>query len=437
MTDLLHLNDQRGMYPDSLYAATRMFRDGWPQLGGDVRADVAVIGGGYTGLSAALHLARAGYRVALVEAHRMGFGASGRNGGQMGSGQRQDVDWLESQFGRDRARALWDLAELAKSTTRDLAAQAGVPIHDGIAHACRSDAEVAHAHHMADHLAQHYDYPHIRPLDRDGMAQALGSATYAGGDVDMGAGHVHPLNLALGMAGLAEQAGAQLFEESQVTRIDHARDATGSTVVHTAQGRITCDHLILGCNGYLGKLNRRIAARVMPINNYIVATEPLGDRAPDILPGNIAVADTKFVVNYWRLDEERRLIFGGGETVTYQFPSDIAGLVRPHLLSVYPQLADVKLGFAWGGTLAITMNRMPCFDRPAPNCLSASGFSGHGVAMATLAGRLMADAVRGQAERFDVMAAIPTRPFPGGAMLRGPLLVAGMAWYGLRDRLGV
>lgn len=435
--NLLHLNDRPGAYPPSLYAAQSGEGAALPPLRGEARADVAVIGAGYTGLSAALHLARRGYKVTVLEAQRVGFGASGRNGGQIGSGQRQEVDWLERHLGRDMARRLWDLAEEAKALTRDLAGQAGVPVRDGIAHACRAASEIDHARHTAGHLAQHYDYPHVTPLDRDGMAAALGSTAYAGGDLDRWAGHVQPLALVLGMARLAVEAGAVIHERSEVTGLTHATRAGEASVIRTDHGSLRADHVILACNGYLGGLDRGIAARVMPINNYIVATRPLGEDFPEILPGRIAVADTKFVVNYWRLDAERRLVFGGGETVTYRFPRDIASVVRPHLLSVYPQLEGVELTHAWGGTLAITMNRMPCFARPAPNCLSASGYSGHGVALATLAGRLMAEAVAGQAERFDAMAAVPTRPFPGGAMLRQPLLVAGMAWFGLRDRLGL
>lgn len=434
--NLLHLNDRPGAYPPSLYAAEAGAPDARAALTGEARADVAVIGAGYTGLSAALHLARRGYRVVVLEAQRVGFGASGRNGGQIGSGQRQDVDWLEARLGPQMARRLWDLAEEAKALTRQIAAEAGVPVRDGIAHACRSRAEIDHARQMADHLAARYDYLHVEMLDRDALSHALGSGAYEGGDLDRGAGHVQPLSLVLGLARLAEAAGAVIHERSEVTRIDHATRAGEASRITTAQGTLRADHVILACNGYLGGLDRGIAARVMPINNYIVATRPLGDDFPEILPERIAVADTKFVVNYWRLDDQRRLVFGGGETVTYRFPADIAAVVRPHLLAVYPQLDGVELTHAWGGTLAITMNRMPCFARPAPNCLSASGFSGHGVALAHLAGRLMAEAVAGQAERFDVMASVPGRAFPGGAMLRQPLLVAGMAWYGLRDRLG-
>ncbi|TBN41105.1 FAD-binding oxidoreductase [Paracoccus subflavus] len=432
---LLYANDRRGEYPPSVYADTCAALDRFVPLKGETRADVAVIGAGYTGLSAALHLARAGRDVVLVDAHRVGFGASGRNGGQIGSGQRQEVDWLERHYGRDTARRLWNLAEEAKALTRALAAESGVPVRDGVAHACRTGAEVEHSARMAAHLAAHYGYDKVQPLDRDALAAHLGSDAYAGGDVDRGAGHVQPLALAIGMARLAVAAGARIHEGTHVHRIDHGT-ATGKTRVLCDTGRILCDHVILAGNGYQGRLDARVAARVMPINNYIVATEPLGDRFPEILPQHTAAADTKFVVNYWRLDDDRRLIFGGGETVSYRFPRDIAALVRPHLLSVYPQLRDVAITHAWGGTLAITMNRMPHFARPAPNCLSAGGYSGHGVALATLTGRLMADAVAGQSDGFDTMAAIPTRPFPGGSMLRGPLLVAGMAWYGLRDRLG-
>lgn len=432
--NLLYLNDRRGEYPPSLYAETCRPLAPFPQLKGQVRADVAVVGGGYTGLSAALHLARRGYDVALLEAQRVGFGASGRNGGQLGSGQRQEVDWLEQNLGHETARRLWELAEEAKALVRDLAAEAGVTLRNGIAHACRNQAEVDHAAKLADHLARHYDYDQVKSLDRAGLAGLIGSDAYVGGDIDQGAGHLNPLALALGMASLAAAAGAHIHEGTHVHRIEHGR-AGGKSTLHCDTGKVVCDHVVLAGNGYLGRLDARIAARVMPINNYIVATEPLGDRFPEVLPQMSAVADTKFVVNYWRLDGQRRLIFGGGETIRYRFPHDIFGTVRPHLLSVYPQLEGVRLTHAWGGTLAITMNRMPCFARPAPNCLSASGFSGHGVGMASLAGRLMAEAVAGQAERFDLMGSVPIRAFPGGGMLRGPLLVAGMAWYGLRDRL--
>lgn len=435
--NLLFANDRRGVYPRSLYADQNPELPPFPPLRGEARADVVVVGGGYTGLSAALTLARAGRQVVLLEAQRVGFGASGRNGGQLGSGQRLDVGDLERMAGKPAARRLWDMAEDAKALTRAYADAAGVTVHPGIAHAARTDAEVANARENAERLARSYNYDLIEPLDAAGLRAKVNSPVYRGGDLDRGAGHLDPLALALGMARLAAAAGVRIHEGSHVHAIRHATRASEKTIVQTGTGRVICDQVILGANGYLGHLNLSVAARVMPINNFIVATEPLGDRADDLLAGNIAAHDTRFVVNYWRLSDDRRLVFGGGETLGYRFPKDIAAKVRGPLEQVYPQLKGVTITHGWGGTLAITMTRMPYFARPAPNCLSASGFSGHGVALSNLAGRLMAQAVMGQSEGFDTMAALPARQFPGGAALRWPLLVAGMGWYSLRDRLGI
>jgi gamma-glutamylputrescine oxidase len=432
--NLLHANDKAGAYPASYYAATRMDLAPFPQLQGEVQADVCVVGAGYTGLSAALHLAQKGLRVVVLEAHRAGFGASGRNGGQVGSGQRQDQDWIEKAMGVDAARRLWELAEDAKALVKSLIAAHAMPVtfHPGVAHACWTEAEVRHTHDYAEKLARDYGYSQIEPLDRAGIRSLIGSKAYQGGDIDRGAGHLHPLNFALGLAKAAVEAGAQIYERSEVHHITEA----ARPVVATAQGRVICDHVILAGNGYLGGLNREVAAKVMPINNFILATEPLGDRATEILTQPVAVADTKFVVNYWRLSEDNRLLFGGGESYGYRFP-DILKTVSKPMLAVYPQLRDARIDYAWGGTLAITLNRMPCFTRPGKNILSASGYSGHGVAMATLAGKLLAEATASQSAGFDLMASLPQPRFPGAGGLRWPLLVLAMTWYSLRDRLGL
>ena len=248
----------------------------------------------------------------------------------------------------------------------------------------------------------------------------------------MGAGHINPLAFALGLAKLAGKAGASLHENSKALEIIKG----ARPVVKTADARIEADHLILACNGYLQTLERHVQARVMPINNYILATEPVSDEVKDsVIRGGHAVADSKFVINYFRFSEDNRLLFGGTESYRYRFPKDIAANVRRPMLELFPQLKDVRTDFAWGGTLAITMNRMPHFERLAGNILSLSGYSGHGVALATLGGQIAAETIAGQAERFDVMAKVPTHKFPGGAAFRSPLLVLAMLWFSMRDKL--
>ena len=432
--NLLHANDRQGEYPASYYAATRTPLDPFPALAGEGRADVAIVGAGFMGLSAALHLAQAGLSVVVLEAHRVGFGASGRNGGQVGSGQRQDQDWLEKTVGKDHARRLWDMAEDAKTLLRDLIAQHQMPVtfRPGVAHACYTDAEVAHARAQADHLAKAYGYEEVEVLDRPAIRHLIGSDRFAGGSVDRGSGHIHPLNFAIGLAKAAAGAGARVHEMSEVVELIPGPKVT----LRTAEGQVIADNVILAGNGYIGGLEPSYPSRVMPINNFILATEPLGDRAKEVLTEPIAVADSKFVVNYWRLSDDNRLLFCGGESYGYRFP-DLVKTTRKPMLKIYPHLADVKITHAWGGTLAITTNRMPALMRPHPNVLMGSACSGHGVALSTLTGKMLAQTVQGNAEGFDLLANIPQMRFPGGATLRWPMLVMAMTWYSLRDRLGL
>ena len=432
MSNLLHINDAPGRHAPSVYAADAGEVARHPPLVGEARADVCIIGGGLTGLSAALHLAQAGLDVCLLEAQRVGFGASGRNGGQVGSGQRLGPHDLERLRGPAEARALWDIAEAAKALVRDLAAAHAPRARylPGIVTACRSKAEARTATAEAAHLADRYGYDQIAALDRAALAALIGTEAYAGGVIDHGAGHLDPLALALGIAAAAQAAGARLHEGAQVRAITRG----AKVCVRTDQGSLHADHLIVACNGYLGGLVPEVARKVMPINNFVIATEPLAGRLPLSRP--VAVADTRFVVNYWRTDGQGRLIFGGGESYGWRFP-DVAAKVRPALEAVYPQLRGIPFAHAWGGTLAITPTRLPYLGRIGPNILTASGYSGHGVALATMAGRIMAEAVAGQAGRFDVMARLPVPDFPGGARLRWPILVLAMTWYSLRDRLGL
>ncbi len=432
--DILTANDRVGAYPASYYAATAKELAPFEQATGALTADVCIIGGGFTGLSAALHLAKAGYDVVLLEAHRVGFGASGRNGGQVGTGQRVGQDALEKLVGEAFAHDLWNLALESVQLVRELIAahQMDCGFTEGIIHADHRARFVAESHAYAEKLQRDYGYDLIRPVDREEMRRLVGSTAYHGGTLDRGGGHIHPLRFAFGLARAVAALGVRVFERSRVTRIKESSPAR----ITTDKAEITAQHVILACNGYLGRLHDKVASRVMPINNFIAATEALDESlAKALIRDNHAVADSKFVINYFRLSEDRRMLFGGGESYGYRFPKDIAGLVRKPMLEIYPQLRDVRIDYAWGGTLGITMNRMPHFARLRGNILSAGGYSGHGVAMAVLGGKLAAEAIAGGAEKFDLMAKVPTQRFPGGAALRWPLLVLAMVWFSLRDRI--
>ncbi|MEL6121003.1 MAG: FAD-binding oxidoreductase [Pseudomonadota bacterium] len=433
--NLLYANDKRGAYPPSWYAATATAPGPYAPLEGEVTADVCIIGAGFTGLSAALHLAEAGRRVVVLEAQRVGFGASGRNGGQLGSGQRMDQHYVQKLVGREDADKLWALAEDTKALVKSLVAKHNIKCHlkPGIAHMGFHKSEVTDEHAYADFLAERYGYTHVEKLDFEAAQAICPSPRYVGGTIDRTAGHLHPLAYAFGLARAATAAGAMIHEETEVLGIDDGAPAT----IRTTNGTVKAEHVILACNGYLGGLNGHVAARVMPINNFIAATEPLGDDAARVLAEDVAVADSRFVLNYFRLSHDKRLLFGGGETYGYRFPADIAALVRKPMTEIFPHLRDVRIDYAWGGTLAITMKRLPYLKRIAPNMLSASGYSGHGVGNATHAGKLMADAICGDADGFDTMSRIPTQPFPGGTALRHPILVLAMTWFALRDRLGI
>ncbi|MCR9126031.1 MAG: FAD-binding oxidoreductase [Rhodobacteraceae bacterium] len=433
--NLLDANDAPGRYPDSWYAATAVTLAPFAPLQGETRADVCVVGGGYTGLSAALHLAEAGRRVVLLEAHRVGFGASGRNGGQLGSGQRKDQIALEALVGAQDAARLWQMGEDSKALVRALVERHGIDcaLKSGIAWAGSTRGDVDDIHRYAEHLARRYGYDRIETLDAAGFAALCPSPDYKGGMLDMGAGHLHPLNFALGLARAAAAAGVQIHETSRVTSIAEGTQIT----VSTSSGSVRADNLILACNGYLGGLNGQVAARVMPINNFVAATEPLGARVGEVLRRDIAVSDARFVVNYFRLSADNRLLFGGGESYGYRFPRNLDAVVRKPMAQIFPHLRDIRFDHVWGGTLAITMKRMPYLARLAPNVLSASGYSGHGVGTATHAGQLMALAITGETDGFDTMARVPSSPFPGGPSMRTPLLILAMTWFALRDRLGL
>ena len=433
MMDLLSANDKQGEYPPSYYAEHATQLEKFQCLKSEIRADVCVVGGGFTGLSTALHLAQSGYKVAILEAQRIGFGASGRNGGQVSGGQRMDQEGLEAILGDEHAKELWDISQQSVDLVRNLSSDMeDCGVVDGIIHTAHRKRYVKEEHAYTDHLRKKYGYGKIQNLSLEETHHLVNSPAYFGGTLDMGAGHIDPLRYALGLARKCINLGVEIYEQSKVINVKSGDTAK----IKTQNGSISAKFVVLACNGYLGRLNSRVAARVMPINNFIIATEPMSEDAQEaLIKNNHAVADSKFVINYFRFSPDRRLLFGGSESYGYKFPRDIAAAVRKPMLEIYPQLKNTRIDYAWGGTLGITMNRMPHFERIDGNILSASGYSGHGVAMATMAGKMASDAIRGQAEQFDFMASVPTPRFPGGAMLRSPLLVLAMLWFSMRDRL--
>ncbi len=431
----LYRNDRPGQFPDSWYAASADIPDERAPLYGETQADVCIVGAGFTGLSAARHLAQKGLDVVVLDAHRAGFGASGRNGGQVCTGYNSGQLSIQKEYGTEQARALWDLAEEAKSDLRDIC-QNHVPearYTAGLVHGGYTSQDAAEDAKEVEFLNTAYGYDQARMCDTGEMQALVKSPLYKSGLLDMGAGHIHPLRYAFGLARLAEAAGARIFERAEV----HAITKGDPAIVRTNKGQVKARHVILAGNGYMPNLERKVAARVLPLNSFICATEPLGDRADAIFGQDVAVVDSKWVVNYFRLSEDKRLLFGGRPSYSLVFPDDISTVIRKRITTLFPQLEGVKIDYSWGGTLGMTMSRMPAVMRVSPNIVSAGGYSGHGVALSGFAGKVMAEAIAGQAGRFDTLANLNTPSFPGGAAFRAPLLKLAMTWYSMRDRLGV
>ena len=419
---------------DTYYAATAPERERRRPLAGPETADVCIVGAGFTGCSTALHLAERGYSVVVLEAERAGWGASGRNGGQVGSGMRQSMSALERSNGAACAGALWALCEEAKALIEDRIARHGIECdwRPGNLLASTRERYMGWIESEAEFCHRRFGYRGYRMLSRAEMREEVASERYVGGRMDEGGGHLHPLRFVLGMADAAERAGARIFEDSRAEGIRWGSPSR----VSTAHGVVEARYVVLAGNAYLGRLEPRIESRIMPIVNHVLATEPLGEpRARALIRSGACVHSTKFVVDYYRCTADHRLLFGGGETYSDRPLADPKAFVRRYMLRVFPQLADVRIDHAWSGRLAITMNRLPHVGRLAPNGFFAQGFSGHGVALTQIAGKLIAEAVAGTAERFDVLAGLRHRAFPGGAWLRHPLLVLGMLYYVLRDKL--
>ena len=434
------MNDQpthhtAGNYPGSWYAATAPLVGAFPGLSGDISTDVCVIGGGYTGLSSALHLRQKGYDVVLLEAERIAWGASGRNGGHVGTGQRADQSSIEKWVGEEAAKGLWQLGLDAVQKVCDLINEHNIDCELGSGN-LHLAAKPSHAGELQDelaHLESQYGYQQLTYLTPEAVAERTSARGFHGGLLDDGCKHLHPLKYALGLARAASEAGVKIYEGTR----GHPQADGQSGEVKTENGRVKARHIVIGCNAYLGSLVPRMAGNIMPINNFVIATERLPSHLlPRINRDNLSMSDTLFVINYWKLSQDGRLIFGGGENYSSRFPRDIKAFVRPHMLNIYPELQDIDIDYGWGGAVGITLNRMPDFGRIGKHLWYAQGFSGHGVPTATMAGSLLADAIDGDTAGFDLMASVPTQRFPGGTLLRWPGLVAGMLFYSLRDKLG-
>ena len=427
---LLDANDKLGQHAPSWYAASAEPLEEFPSAKGALKFDIAIIGAGFSGLSSALHLSELGYKVCVLDAHRVGWGASGRNGGQVGSGMRIGQDELESLVGFEHAKQAFDIGVEAADLVRSLIRKHKIncAYKDGnieALHRKRYDKETLEYVEM---MHEKYDYHSLSYLTPQEMSEKVGSSDYSAGALDTKCGHLHPLNYARGLARAALKAGATIFEMSRVTQFESGK-------VKTDKAEISANKIILATNGYLGNLDGHVADRVMPINNFIVATEPLSDEmCKSLIRDGECVHDSRFVVNYFRISEDNRMLFGGGENYSYKFPSDITKTVRKPMLQVFPQLKDARIDYAWGGTLAITYKRLPHFEFRKDGIINISGYSGSGVHMATMAGKIVAEAVNGQMAKFDIISKLPTPKFPGGARLRWPLLPLALTWYAMRDR---
>ncbi|MEO7208535.1 MAG: FAD-binding oxidoreductase [Steroidobacteraceae bacterium] len=403
-------------------------------LRGDASCDVAVLGGGIAGCSAALHLAKRGYKVALLEARRVGYGASGRSGGQTIFGLAVSQHKLEREVGRQDAHRLFDLSIEALDLTQSLIKEYAIecdyrPNHVHVAVKPRHVRELGL---WARELREDCGYTSIQLLSRDELRGHVRSDRYLGGLLDPRSGHLQPLKYTQGLARAAETAGAVIYENSEVVRYEDGREVR----LDTAQGTLRCAHLVLCGNAYIGAVAPSLSRRILAVGTYIIATEPLGEeRAGALLPSNAAVADINWILDYFRRSQDNRLLFGGRVSYSSVQPPRLAESMRQRMVRVFPLLSEVKVANAWGGYLDITMSRAPDFGRLAPNVYYLQGFSGHGVALAGLAGKLASEAIAGTAERFDVFARIPHRDFPGGRLLRRPSLMLAMLYYRLRDVL--
>lgn len=423
-------------YPGSYYAWSANEAPQRPALEGDVEADVCIIGAGYSGLSTGLHLAEKGYKVVMLEEARVGWGASGRNGGQIVNGFSRDLDSIEKSYGTEPANAIgkWILEGGDIIRSRIEKYDIKCDLKQGNIFTAFSEKQMREFESKIA-LWKRHGMDHLELLDKNELRKHVGSNVYVGGLRDPRGGHIHPLNLALGEAAALEANGGVIYEQTRVTSIKH--DSRGG-VAHTANGQVRAKKLVVCGNAYLGNAVPELTSKVMPVSTQIIATEPLTEQqAQSILPSDHCVEDSNYMLDYFRLSGDRRLLFGGGSTYGGAEPSDIIAKLQPHVKKVFPQLEDVKFDFAWSGNFALTVTRIPHMGKMGDNVYFVHGYSGHGVTGTHTCGKILAEAIDGDTRRFDVWANMRYFPFPGGRIFRVPAMVVGSWWYIMRDKLGI
>lgn len=416
----------------SWYEDTVPERPEYSALDGSVETDVAIVGGGFTGLQAAYNLALKGVRVTLIDGCRFGDGASGRNGGQLGTGQRWSPEELEESIGFERSKALFDMAENAKAHLLDFAEKHAIDIEyvPGQMNVSHKKSYEKEYRASAEIAATRYSYPHQTFMERDETVRRLGSERYLFGIRDTGTGHIQPMKLLVGLARQAASAGASLHELTRATKVERVG---AKVVISTPRGTVTADRALIACNGYIGNLEPMTAQHVMPIRSFIGATRVLSD-FPDVLPGGEAVADSRFVVRYFRKSRDGRLLFGGREAYTADNPNDITDHIRRQIGEIYPALSSVELTHAWGGSVGITMTRQPFVREVMPGVTAIGGYSGHGIMLSNYCGKLYADLATGRTTELDLLRDLNVPAFPGGQRFRSVLLFFALSWYALRDK---
>jgi gamma-glutamylputrescine oxidase len=435
---------------NSYYAASANEQPAYPKLESDIEADVCVVGGGFAGLSAAIELADKGYKVVVLEAQHIGFGASGRNGGQLIAGLACEQDVIEKSIGFDAAKQVWQMTIEALDLVRERVKRFDIKcdLVDGFLGVSVGEKKGRSLRKWYDSMATKYNYDSdAKWIEPAYLKDWINSPRYFNGYYDKRSGHVHPLNYCLGLANGAASLGVQIYQHSPVIAMQQGETAT----LKTETGNVKAKFVVLAGNIFLSEISPQLAPsltkRIMPVGTYIIGTEPIDAKlVAKLIPSNAAVCDTCFALDYFRFsggnkaenlkETHPRMIFGGRASYSAMTPRNLTQNMQARMAAAFPQLKNTKVEYTWGGFVDISMNRAPDFGRIAPNVYYLQGFSGHGVALTGLAGKLVAEAISGQAERLDLISKIKHHDFPGGKLLRTPALVLGMAWYQLREKFG-